>query len=399
MAAKRSPSRGQSGLWRKDFVLAIGINAVVMLVFYLLMTTMALYAAEEFRTSESLAGLVASMFVIGGVVARLAAGRIVAALGPRGATLLGLLGYVIAALVYLPDLSLTALLVLRLVHGFAFGVGSTAVNTIAQDVIPADRRGEGTGYFALSWPVASALGPFLALVLIDAWGYSALFLGCFIISVLGLLMALTIRPTPATPKPVGSPLQSIVAREGVALGSLMLLLGFGMSSLLIFLHPFTEEEGMAQAAGGFFLAYALATGAIRLVVGRVQDRWGDDVVMYPAIVCFALGLFIASRAADPMAIAVAGIVVGIGFGTAMPAAQAATVRMTGAGRTAVALATFFLFLDIGTGIGPLVLGAVIDQIGYRQTYAALALCMATMTLLYYAVHGRRSQGCQPQRAT
>ncbi len=390
MTVRRAGKPDRPGLLRKDFVLAIGVNAAVMLVFYLLMTTMALYAVEQFRTTEALAGLVASMFVIGAVAGRLGAGPLVAVLGSRRALILGLLIYIVAAIAYLPGFGLGFLLVLRFVHGFAFGLASTAVNTAAQVIIPAARRGEGTSYFAMSWPLASALGPFLALALIDPWGYRALFTGCIVISVIGLLMALPLTSAPVAPRGAGSVWRGLVAREAVPLGMLMLVLGAAMSSIVIFMHPYTDSQGMAQAAGTFFLAYALSTAGIRLFVGRVQDRWGDHVIMYPALVSFAAGLLVASQATDERGIVAAGVLVGIGFGTAMPSSQAATVRLVGPTRTAVGLATFFLFLDIGSGIGPLVLGVVVDRAGFPRMFLGVAVLIALSIGLYYLVHGRRS---------
>lgn len=388
MTVRRAGAADRPGLWRRDFVLAIGVNAAVMLVFYLLMTTMALYAVEQFRTSEALAGLVASMFIIGAVAGRLGAGPLVALLGSRRALLLGLLIYIVAAIAYLPGFGLAFLLVLRFVHGFAFGLASTAVNTAAQVIIPPARRGEGTSYFAMSWPLASAVGPFLALALIGPWGYEALFLGCLVISVIGLLTALPMTSAPAAPRGTRSLWHGLVAREAVPLGILMLVLGTAMSSIVIFMHPYTASQGMAQAAGAFFLAYALSTAGIRLFIGRVQDRWGDHVIMYPALVSFALGLLVASRADGQGEIIAAGVLVGIGFGTAMPSAQAATVRIVGPARTAVGLATFFLFLDIGSGIGPLVLGVVVDRAGFPRMFLGVAVLIALSVGVYYLVHGR-----------
>jgi hypothetical protein len=47
---------GKDNLWTKDFLIICMANFFVALTFYLLMTTLALYAVEQFNTSQSKAG-------------------------------------------------------------------------------------------------------------------------------------------------------------------------------------------------------------------------------------------------------------------------------------------------------------------------------------------------------
>lgn len=55
-------------LWTKNFILATLSGLFAAMVFYITMTTLALYADESFQASASIAGLVASIFVLGSVV-------------------------------------------------------------------------------------------------------------------------------------------------------------------------------------------------------------------------------------------------------------------------------------------------------------------------------------------
>ena len=66
----RGTTAGAERLWTRDFVLATVVNALAMSIFYLLMTTMAVYAVREFAASATGAGLASSMFIVGAVVTR-----------------------------------------------------------------------------------------------------------------------------------------------------------------------------------------------------------------------------------------------------------------------------------------------------------------------------------------
>jgi len=74
-------------------VLATVVNALAMSIFYLLMTTMAVYAVRQFAASATGAGLASSMFIVGAVVTRLTGG-IVDRAGPRRTLLAALAVFV-----------------------------------------------------------------------------------------------------------------------------------------------------------------------------------------------------------------------------------------------------------------------------------------------------------------
>ncbi|MEL3961279.1 MFS transporter [Lysinibacillus endophyticus] len=68
-------------IWTKDFIILLSSNFFVSLSFYLLMTSMAAYAIQEFHVTESKAGLAVSIFIIGALVSRLFSGKFIDVIG------------------------------------------------------------------------------------------------------------------------------------------------------------------------------------------------------------------------------------------------------------------------------------------------------------------------------
>src|SRR3954471_22726885 len=97
------------------------------MVFYLLMTSMALYATQRFHAADTAAGLASSAFVIGALISRFFAGPLLDTAGRR--RLLGVSSAVFSTVspLYTRASALALLRVLRLIPGAAFGVGPTAV--------------------------------------------------------------------------------------------------------------------------------------------------------------------------------------------------------------------------------------------------------------------------------
>ncbi|MHA6695261.1 MFS transporter [Homoserinimonas sp. A520] len=382
-------------LWTVPFVLSMAISFFVGMVFYVLVTSMAIYAVDEFRASQSAAGLAAGGFVLGALVSRIFAGKFLDFVGRRRMLLIGLCAFVISAALYLVADNLVLLIGIRLLHGAAFGVAHTAITSSVMTIIPAHRRGEGTGYYGVSNVLVTALGPFVAILLIERASYDALFVFSTICSATALTIALFLRMPERTPTPEEVATKwrmrftDILDPAALAIGSVMLVTGIAYSGVLTFLNSYALDQGMVGGAAGFFLVYAGTVLVSRLFVGRFQDRYGDNAVIYPTLASFTVGMVMLSLAPNSAVMVLAGVFIGFGHGSLMPCAQAIAVTVVPRHRVGVAISTFFVALDAGTGLGPILLGAVIAFSGFQGMYLAMAALVLASALLYHFVHGFR----------
>ena len=96
----------------------------------------------------------------------------------------------------------------------------------------------------------------------------------------------------------------------------------------------------------------------------------------PCLVVLAVALAMIAVAGNAALLLAAAVVFGIGWGTMTTGGQAAAVSRVPHDRTGNAIATFYVMLDLGTGVGPIVLGLLIAPWGYPTVFwvgAALAL--------------------------
>lgn len=375
------------------FAVAWLVNFAQYLTFYLLATTMALYAVKQFGAGDAAAGFASSAFVVGATVARIFAGHVVDSLGRRRMLLVSLAVVTLACAAYLPASSLGLLVAVRLVHGAMYAVASTAVMTLAQSVIPASRRAEGTGYFALGTTLATALGPAAGLMLVSAAGYPGMFWATTGVAAVGLAFGLALRvpdePASARPHLVrGFRLGGILHPAVVPIGLFMLIVGVAYAGVITYLNGYAEQRGLGAGAGLFFLAYALVTLVMRFVLGRVQDRRGDNAVVGLGLVCFAASLVLLAVARQDAVVVLAGALCGLGYGTLMPAAQAIAVRLVPPHQMGTGISTLYLGVDVGIGLAPLPLGALLAAGGYLWMYLVLAGFVVLAGVYYVLVHGR-----------
>src|SRR3954471_4986482 len=166
------------------------INFIIMIIFYLLMVTMASYAVKEFHASVSQAGLVAGIYIVGTLIGRIVTGRIINKVGTKKILMIGLILFPITMSFYFIQAGIIVLIISRLVNGFAVGIASTAISTVVAQILPISRKGEGIGYYSMSSTLGTAIGPFFGLLLSQHTTYFVIFMLCMVFAILALVSAL-----------------------------------------------------------------------------------------------------------------------------------------------------------------------------------------------------------------
>ena len=209
---------------------------------YLLIVIVASYTKEVYHASDSVAGLVSGLFIIGSLIGRFATGKYVNKIGPKRILLIGLAFLLITQLCYFIEGSLSFLMFTRLINGIATGITTTATGTIAAYVTPSERKSEGISLFSLSLVIGAAIGPFFGLLLINSFPIKLLFFICLICGIVSFIISFFVNVkfeitnetlTPTT-KRKGFNLSNYIAKEAVPVAIIMLIAGLTYSSILTF---------------------------------------------------------------------------------------------------------------------------------------------------------------------
>lgn len=386
-------------LWTTTFVVNMLLNFIFYLVFYLPTVVIGTMAMERYHASASIAGILSGIFIVGGFIARLWAGNNMKRLGAKKLLYIGTLIYFLLTFAYFFVHSVVLLLILRLVHGLGFGIAATASGTLAGAIVPSSRRGEGIGYYALSVTLSSAVGPFLSMFLYRTSGfYSLIWLSALLlfIALVGIFF-IHVEKTTDSSNSVDNKVHKKFAwsnyfeKEALPISLIAFLIGISYSSILSFMDAYARNIHLSEAASFFFLVYAITVLLSRPITGRVFDGFGDNFVMYPTYLFFALGLLLIGFAHSGWMLLLAAIFIGLGYGSFSPFGQAIAIRYSEAHRLGITTSTFFGFMDMGVGFGPFILGMFMPLLGYRNLYFASAILALLIAVIYHFVHGRHAK--------
>lgn len=383
-------------LWTKDFISITSINFFLMLTFYLLMVTISVFAANQFGTNESTAGLASSIFVIGALFGRILGGKYINSIGRKKILLLGIFIMIVSSILYFIPGGLGLLMANRVLHGFGFGVAGTATGTIVAQVIPNSRKGEGIGYFALSMTLATAIGPFIGIYILDHFQFNAIFVFCLVCIAVSLVLSILIKvqeiklTKEQLDEMKGFKLSNFIERKSVPITLVATVTAFCYSGVLSFLTFYAKENNVTEAAAFFFVVYAAAVLITRPFTGRQFDLKGPNYVMYPAILSLLFALFILSQSESGLTLLISGAFLGFGYGTYMSSSQAVAISSAPAHRVGLATSTFFILTDIGLGVGPFIQGLFVPSVGYSGLYVILGICAILCLPLNHFLYGKNA---------
>jgi MFS family permease len=375
----------QERLWTKDFILLTLSNLLLFFGFQMLLPTLPVYVSN-LGGDNSAIGLVIGIFTISAILIRPFSGAALDLISRKLILFIGLAICFIAIGAYYWATTIFLLLLLRIVHGAGWGTSTTTYGTIASDIIPASRRGEGMGYFGLGSTLAMALGPMIGIWVMKSFGFGLLFL----ISLLSTLFSMALTKWMAIPQPHRATQKRVETRfyekfmEKKALfpSFLVLMMGVTYGGIISFITLYGKETGIGNV-GWFFLTNALFLFVVRPIAGKIFDLKGHVWVLVPGAIFCIIGLFLLSDTKSLFGLILSAMFYGIGFGAIQPSLQAWTIQRVLPYRRGVANATFYSGFDLGIGGGAMILGPVAQMTNFSLMYRFSCLFL----VIYLTVYG------------
>jgi MFS family permease len=335
-------------------------------------------------------GVVIGSYAVTGLLLRPFAGRLADRRGRRPTILLGSAVVAFAGFLYLLPFGVPGLIVARLLLGAGEGTVFTAGSAWIVDIAPPERRGRVIGLYGLSVWAGLSIGPLLGELLLNASGYTAVWLFAGAAPLLGALVALRL-PEPF--HPAGEAEQHpLIAREAIRPGTALALASFGYATVASFVVLHLDERGVGHGAT-VFGAFATMVVLTRLVGGDLPDRIGPARVAIAAAAVEAVGLTTIALA-ESFAVAVAGaLAMGAAFSLLYPSLSLIVVSRVPETRRGAALGTFTAFFDAGIGLGAPLAGVMAVLSGYEGAFlfsAAIAVVASATIALTISTRGRET---------
>ncbi|SER78101.1 Predicted arabinose efflux permease, MFS family [Gracilibacillus ureilyticus] len=375
-------------IWTKSFISIGLVNLFVFITFYSLLTTLPLFVMDEWSVSEGQAGLVVTVMLLAAILVRPFSGNILLQYGKNNMLVISVIIFAITTVGYLFINNYSSLLILRFVHGVSFGILTTATSSIATDIVPKERRGEGLGYFTMSMNVAIVIGPFIGLTISQSFTYHILLVVLNIFTIVSVFMAFiarhsgTINEKADEKSTINWSIRNLFEQKAVSVSLIGLFVAFAYSSIISFISVYADGRGLSHVSSYFFLVFAIAMLLSRPYLGRQFDLHGPRIVIIPCMLLFSTGFIVLGFSSSVVTFLLASAIIGIGYGSLLPFLLSLVIERSSISRSGHANATFYTMYDTGIALGSFLLGIIVVYTGFANLFFSLAGFVVIILILF-----------------
>lgn len=307
-------------------------------------------------------GLIIALFTLTAGISRPFSGKLTDTIGRVPVMAVGSLVCFVCGFLYPVLTSIAGFLFLRLVHGFSTGFKPTATAAYVADLVPAGKWGEAMGVHGVCFSTGLAIGPAIGSKITSHFSIDYLFYCSSIFALLSIVILANMKETLPNKQKFKLTHLKINSKEIIewrvlpaALIILWSYLSYG--AILTVISDWSKHLGTGNK-GLFFMVFTISSLLIRFIAGKVSDQYGRIVVLKVSLGLLALSLLGIGLASSSFELMAASAVYGVATGMLSPTATAWTIDLSRPKHRGKAVATMYIFLEIGIGLGALLAGAI-----------------------------------------
>lgn len=378
-----------SKILSRDYILSFFAQFVFSSVFCILIPAIPIYLLRS-GSKEGEIGFLVGIFSVSSLILRPFVGKALLSIPERKFMTAGALLYTLSCLAYLIAPPFWPLLIVRVLQGIGLAFFSTASFTLLANITPAANRGRLISLFYLSMNLSFALGPYLGMLLINRFNFPVLFLVCTGLSLCAVYLTLKLRKGEIIPLENESvKVYSFLSREALPPSIIAFMLNIIWGTICAFFPLYALKHGVSNP-GTFFIFLAITLMLGRLLGGRILDIYERRKVIRPCLALIVVGISIMPFANSLTVFIFIAIILGTGWAFLYPSLTIHVIETTGLSR-GPAMGTFTALADLGAGLGPMIMGFILQRTSYPIMYACLTLIGVTNFLYFYHALGRKGK--------
>lgn len=327
-------------------------------------------------------GLIIALFTLTAGISRPFSGRLTDTLGRVPVMAVGSIVCFVCGILYPVLGTVSGFLFLRLIHGFSTGFKPTATAAYVADIVPRERWGEALGLHGLCFSIGMALGPAIGSSIKLYSSMNMLFYASSVFALLSIVILMNMKETLKHKQRFSLRILKISRKDIIALevlpAAIVTFLSYMAYGVILTLIPdWSQHLGIANK-GLFFMVFTITSVMIRFGAGKASDKYGRLRLIGIGLFLLIISLVIVGFSTSIAGFLAGAALYGVSTGIVSPALNAWTVDMSFPEHRGKAMATMYIALEAGIGLGALFAGWV-----YQDVIAKIPMLMYASAIMVF----------------
>lgn len=294
---------------------------------------------------------------------------------------------------YMTAPNMAAVIAARILNGLGFACCSVCMSTWMSSLLPKDRIASGMGLYGTMNALSMAVAPVIGVQLRAAFGYRAAFCGAAVCSMAVLFVIPFVHDKG---EPLGIVNENrgrfkIVDKKVVPIAVMAMLYGIPYFATQSFLVRYCEVRHFTVNFSLFFMIYAFFLLVLRLSLKNMFDRLPFGVFAAAGCILETIGLVCMTFLYRNWIMVIAAFCFAASYGVMCSVCQSTAIALAGPEGRGLANSTYYIGMDLGMSIGPILGGLLYGNIDIVWFYPIIGITMPLCALVCIAIAARSRQ--------
>ena len=334
-------------------------------------------------------GLIGGLMNICSLVMRPVAGNLSDRTSKYKLSILGATCMFVACIGYIISNSAVILMISRLIHGIGFSCCSVCMSTWMAGMLPKEKIGSGMGIFGTMNALSMAIAPSIGIKLSSLFGYRTAFATAAGFALLTLILIQFISDHGQPQKGEKKHQIRLIIPRILPLALIVTLFTIPYCATQSFLISYIQARGINVSTSLFFPVYALVLLGLRIGLRKYFDTLPFRTFLIACTLSSALAILLLNSMTNNLMLFAAAVFMAAGYGIMCSVAQSTAILMAKKGESGMANSTYYVGLDIGMSLGPILGGFLYSGLDITFFYPAFLITIP-LILAMGLLHNRIS---------
>lgn len=340
---------------------------------------------ESLGAGGALMGIVGGLMNICSLFCRPFVGNLADKISKYKVSFIGAALMTVASIGYIAAFDPVVVVLSRIVNGVGYACCSVCMSTWMSNLLPENKIGSGMGIYGTMNALGMAVAPAIGVSLYQKLGYRPAFVvaALFSAAIAVIIQFVQNKGEPSAASAGVHKKLELIDVKVIPIAVIIMLFSIPYCATQSFLVTYIDARNLPVTVSLFFPLYAAILLLLRLTMRNLFDKKPFSFFIVLSSVSAFLSISVLAVMRHNFSMFFAAVFMAGGYGIMCSVCQSTAILLAEKEKRGLANSTYYIGLDLGMALGPIIGGLLYEHLDIRFFYPVLALTVPLALAAYW----------------